>query len=580
MMKDMLTAQPDSKTHISGTPTLTSLRLSAFLRLCLTLAFVAGCMRSSTAFAVSCAVVPTHPPSEAESAFLHSDYDRAAALYQSQLQQSPNDPPLTASLGQVLLKQQKVKEAKDTVQKALVQNQRSVILLTALGEVQYRDGTPWLASATAETAMKIDPCYPQLRLLSARILRLKSLYASAAKEISTAHALDPYNPQIRRRWLETLPLKERISELEAYLSTGSGDDPETIKSLHFYLEFLKHQLVEPHKACRLVSDTQTATIPFAAMMRDATHVRAFGLDVKFNDHNARLEIDTGASGLVISRSVADHAGLKQFSRTEVGGIGSEGRKSAYTAYADDIKIGSLEFRDCEVEVIDQRNVVDTDGLIGMDVFSRFLITLDYPIRKLVLAPLPQRPGDTAALKPTLETTNDPTDDDSSTNTVETKPSGPSQPPSGPHDRYIAPEMKDWTPVYRIGHNLLVPAMLNNSKPKMFILDTGAFSTTISPEAAREVTKVHSDYLANVHGISGKVEKVYSADSITFRFANISQKVEDVVAFATPSISKNLNMEVSGFIGYTALSQLTINIDYRDGLMKFVYDPNRGFKYTQ
>ncbi len=34
---------------------------------------------------------------------------------------------------------------------------------------------------------------------------------------------------------------------------------------------------------------------------------------------------------------------------------------------------------------------------------------------------------------------------------------------------------------------------------------------------------------------------------------------------TPSLSKNLNMEVSGFIGYTALAQMTINIDYRDGL---------------
>jgi len=455
-----------------------------------------------------------------------------------------------------------------------------VILLTELGEVQYRDGTPWLAGATADAAMKIDPCYPQLRLLNARILRLNALYASAAKEISVAHALDPHSPQIRRRWLETLPLKERINELEAYLSTGGGDDPETIKSLNFYLEFLKHQLVEPHKACRLVSDTQTAAIPFAAMMRDATHIRAFGLDVKLNDHNARLEIDTGASGLVISRSVADRAGLKQFSRTEIGGIGSEGRRSAYTAYADDIKIGSLEFRDCDVEVIDQRNVVDTDGLIGMDVFSRFLITLDYPFRKLMLAPLPPRPGDTTSLKPTLETTNDAADDDSSTNTAEAKTSASKPVPHGPYDRYIAPEMKDWTRVYRIGHNLLVPTTLNNSKPKMFILDTGAFSTTISPEAAREVTKVHSDDRVNVQGISGKVDKVYSADSITFQFANISQKVENVFAFATPSVSKNLNMEVSGFIGYTALAQMTISIDYRDSLMKFAYDPNRGFKYTQ
>jgi hypothetical protein len=115
---------------------------------------------------------------------------------------------------------------------------------------------------------------------------------------------------------------------------------------------------------------------------------------------------------------------------------------------------------------------------------------------------------------------------------------------------------------------------------MFVLDTGAFSTTISPEVAREVTKVHTADNIKVQGISGKVDTVYTADNITFRFANISQKVEDVVAFATPAISKNMNMEISGFIGYTALAHLTIGIDYRDGLMKFSYDPNRGFRLPQ
>jgi len=544
------------------------------------------CFESRSSLAASCTVAPVHTPTEAENAFLHSDYDRAATLFQTQLQQKPNDPALTADLALVYLRQQKVKEADDLVQKALAQTPRSAILLTSLGEVQYREGTPWLANDSANTAMKIDPCYPQLRLLNARLLRLNSLYGSAAKEVSTAHSLDPHDPRIRRRWLDTLPLKDRIAELEDYLSTGGGDDAETTKDLHFYLDYLKRQLAEPHKACRLVSDTNTATIPFSSMMRDATHIRAFGLDVKFNDHNARLQIDTGASGLVISRSVAEHAGLKQFTHTEIGGVGSEGRKSAYTAYADDIKIGSLEFRDCAVEVLDQRNVIDDDGLIGMDVFSRFLITLDYPMRKLLLAPLPPRPGDTAPAKPTLETTSSPADDaDAPTPIAQNQPAtlqptAPKIAPSGPRDRYIAPEMKDWTRVYRIGHNLMVPVLLNNSKPKMLIIDTGAFSTTVTPEVAREVTKVHTEDHIHVHGISGKVDQVYTADSITFKFANISQKVEGVVAFATPSLNRNLNMEVSGFVGYTALSQLTIGIDYRDGLMKFAYDANRGYRLNQ
>jgi predicted aspartyl protease/Flp pilus assembly protein TadD len=532
------------------------------------------------ATAVTCNVIGVHKPSEAEDAFLHSDYDRAVVLYQAQLQQKPNDPTLIAGLVEVLLRQQKVTEADDLVHKALAQNPQSGVLMGALGEVQYRAGTPWLALPTADASIKLDPCNPQVRLLSARLLRLNSHYASAANEISTAHALDPSNPRIRSRWLDTLPLKERITELEAYLASANGEDPETLKSLHFYLAYLKQQEIEPHKACRLVSNTDTAEIPFKYLFQDGTHIRAFGLDVKLNDHDTRLEIDTGASGLLVSRSVADHAGLKQFSRTEVGGVGTQGKKAAYTTFADDIKIGSLEFKDCAVEVIDKGNVVDSDGLIGMDVFSRFLVTLDYPMRKLLLAPLPPRPNESGGLKPALETGGNTNEDESQDNTPSLPATGPKPAAHGPYNRYIAPEMKDWTLVYRIGHDLLLPASLNNGPPKLFIVDTGAFSTTVTPEVAREVTKVHREDNIIVHGVSGKVDKVYTADSITFRFANISQKVDSVVAFETPGLSKNLNMEIAGFIGITALGQMTVSIDYRDGLMKFAYDANRGYRFAQ
>jgi predicted aspartyl protease len=538
---------------------------------------LAVCGRGSLAAAATCNVIIAHQPSEAEEAFLRSDYDRAVDLYQAQLQQKPGDTALTAGLAEVLLKQQKVTEAEDLLQKALIQNPQSTMLMVALGEAQYRAGTPWLALATVQDAIKFGPCNPQARLLDARILRLNSYYAGAAAELSTAHSLDPTNPRIRSRWLQTLPMKERISELEAYLASANGEDPETLKRLHFYLDYLKQQAIEPHRACRLVSNIDTATIPFAYLMRDATHIRAFGLDVKLNDHDARLQIDTGASGLLVSRSVAEHAGLKQFSRTEVGGVGSQGNKDAYTTFADDIKIGSLEFKDCAVEVINKGNVVDTDGLIGMDVFSRFLVTLDYPMRKLLLAPLPPRPNDTSGSKPALETRSNANEDDSA-GTGAAAPTPAAKPVAhGPYDRYIAPEMKDWTHVYRIGHNLLLPAVLNNGSPKLFIVDTGAFATTVSPEVAREVAKVHSQDNVTVHGISGKVDKVYTADNITFKFANVSQRVDEVFAFSTSTLSKNLDTEVGGFIGITALGQMTISIDYRDGLMKFAYDANRGFR---
>jgi predicted aspartyl protease len=552
---------------------------SSYRRPCVTIWFVlAVCGGGSRAVAATCNVLGVHTPTDAEAAFLRSDYDQAVTLYQAQLQQKPGDPTLSAGLAQVLLRQQKVKEAEDLLRQAIGQNAKSAILVTAQGEVQYRAGIPWLAAESAQTAIQLDPCYPQARLLMARVFRLNSLYASAAAELRTAHSLDPHNPEIRRHWLDTLPMKERIAALEVYLATPNGDDADTIKGLHFYLEFLKQQEIEPHRACRLVSDTDTASIPFSYMYRDASHIRAFGLDVKLNDHPALLQIDTGASGLLISRSVANRAGLKQFSQTEVGGIGSEGRKAAYTAFADDIKIGSLEFKDCEVEVIDKGNMLDIDGLIGMDVLSHFLVTLDYPMRKLLLAPLPPRPDEATSLKPTLDTGNQQNDEASSGTSAEATPSTPKPAPHGPYNRYIAPEMKDWTLVYRIGHNLLLPASLNGSQPKIFIMDTGAFATSVSPDVAREVTKVHSQDNLRVKGINGAVDKVFIADNITFRFANVSQKVAEVASFSTASESKNLNMEVAGFIGITALGQMTISIDYRDGLVKFVYDANRGYHY--
>ena len=46
---------------------------------------------------------------------------------------------------------------------------------------------------------------------------------------------------------------------------------------------------------------------------------------------------------------------------------------------------------------------------------------------------------------------------------------------GLHDRYIAPEMKDWTRVYRYGHELLLPVRIGEAKSRLFLVDTGAAS---------------------------------------------------------------------------------------------------------
>ncbi len=530
--------------------------------------------------AAECSIASPHPLTEEQQAIIAGKLPRAEELYRQKIVQQPKDAELIAGLARTLLAEQKVDEAESNIKAALATAPQSVELLTAQAEVQYRQGLPWDEEKTLQAAQQADPCYPHVHLALARYYQFNSYYASSVREIKVAHQLDPYDPEIRRAWIPAMPLQQRIDELKAYLA-ASDTDVDSLRRAQFELTRLENRLDNRSRACQPASPVAATEIPFTPILIDATRIRGWGLDVYFNDHRSRLQVDTGASGLNVSRPVAERAGLRPIMRSEFSGVGDRGAQSGYLAYADSIKIGGLEFRNCLVEVSDRRSIVDTDGLIGTDVFSSFLVTLDFPWHKLTLGPLPPYPG----AVPAPATLN--TEQDSSAESSEAAPTGgttqdtKTNPDSaGSHDRYIAPEMKTWTSVYRVAHQMIVPTALNQKRLRLFIIDTGAQNTSISPSAAREVTGVHSDPRAMVHGVSGSVGSVYSGDRIVFRFAHLQQEKDNVLSFDTSSISKNTGTEISGFIGFDLLGLLVVQIDYRDGLMNFQYSADRGYQHMR
>ncbi len=143
-----------------------------------------------------------------------------------------------------------------------------------------------------------------------------------------------------------------------------------------------------------------------------------------------------------------------------------------------------------------------DGLIGTDVFSSYLVTLDFPMRKFLLSQLPPSPADAGGTSAALNT-------EAGDQVVSSGSGAPgsSQPPYGD----ISPTMKDYVGFFRSGHFIVLPTLLNGKTQRLFMVDTGAFSTAISPEAAREVTKVHGGNPGSVRGLSGDVAKVSFAE---------------------------------------------------------------------
>jgi tetratricopeptide (TPR) repeat protein len=537
----------------------------------------AGTPAASPAVATSEVVAaPVGPLGEAHALYLRGDFEGATQKYLQLLQEQPKSAEAYAGLTRVYLKSKDVERASDTVNRA-VEVADSAPVRVALGEVLFRQGQ--IAAAEQEWVKVINSGHRDARafLGLAKVRWSLSLYKGGRTMIDKAYELDPKDPEIQRLWVERLPRAERIKYLEEYLAGPTNDDAETRTSMQHYLEFLKARAKDPRGACRLVSKASSTETPLVRLLQDPIHLRGYGLSVEVNGKKSKLLLDTGASGLLINRSLAEKAGVTKLAESDIGGIGDKGRESGYRALADSLKIGELEFRNCTVEVIDKRSIIGDEGLIGADVFSSFLVDIDFPDEKLHLKELPKRPDETTAtVNLQTETDNSEASEDESADKKPAETPAKDKPAahSGPQDRYIAPEMKSYTLVYRFGHFLLVPTAVGSIPGKLFLLDTGAFDNLITPAAAREVTRVRGDSNTTVKGLSGSVKKVYRADKAVLQFGHLRQENQDLIAFDLGHISDHTGTEISGTLGFTLLRLLDIKIDYRDGLVDFSYDSKR------
>jgi len=527
--------------------------------------------------------VSTPELAAADQLYRAGKFAEAEASYQAILKTDSKLVPAQVGSVRAMLRQQKIDEAMDEVNKALAQQPNEAPLLAAKGDVLFRRGEMTDAEGSYLAAKKLDPKAARAYLGLARLYRSYSLYRKAYDQLQTAHEIASDDIEVQRAWLNMLPRKERLAAMEAYLGGPHPDDEEETKWMTEYLAFLKATADKPVHACRLVSKVEQTETKLETMYGPDIHrMRGIGLSVRLNDRNVHLLLDTGAGGIMVNHRLAEKAGLTRIAALHFGGIGDKGLQSGYTAVADHIRIGELEFQDCVVSVSDKGSVGDEDGLIGADVLGAYLIDIDLPGMRLKLSPLPKRPEDIVAPKSLNsegeEQANAEQKEESATEptTQEPKTPAPTAKPARrlPKDRFIAPEMADWTKVFRFGHSILVPTSVNDSKAMLFGLDTGAFSNLLSVRAGRLVAKVNSEDRVQIHGLNGNVDKVYSSENATLRFGHFQQSNLGIITLDLSSVSRHTGTEVSGFLGFAMLRQLEVELDYRDGLVDFKYDPKR------
>ncbi len=476
----------------------------------------------------------------------------AEAAYRAILQSDPKSAPAYVGLFRVLLREKRLDDAASAVNKAAEVAPTSDAVRTAQGELYFRQGKIGDAESSFIPLVKAGTSEARAYLGLATIYWVTSHYMHGKLMIEKAHDKDSSDPDIRKLWLFTMTRKERIQELKGNLTVANDDDEDEPEHSETSLTEMKEE-EESASGCHLASNVTQTRISMERLLYGATRVRGYGLKVQLNDAKAKLLLDSGASGILVSRKVGEKIGIEPLAKIDVHGIGDKGAVSSFIGVVKSIKIGDLEFQGCHVEVMDRNSVTDEDGLIGSDVFSHFLVNINFPDQRLELSPLPPLPPPSAVDKALME----------------------KYPKIARfRDGFVPPEFKDFSQVYRFGHMLLIPTRINELPSKLFLIDTGAFSDTISPEAAREVTKVRSDSDYKVKGVNGAVKDVFTADKLTLTFSHFKQPAQDIVAFDTSVMTNSAGAEVSGTLGFAMLYQMQLKIDYRDGLVDFVYEPNR------
>jgi tetratricopeptide (TPR) repeat protein len=462
--------------------------------------------------------------SEARQLFRQADFRGAAAAFRK-IVEAQSSEEAYSWLVRSLLKADDVKAAEESSQKAVAALPASAMVHAARGDVYFRRGMIPQAEDEYRAALKLDNQSARAWLGQGKIDAVYVRHAKAKAAVGKAHELDPKDNDAFYEWAVWLPYPQNVAALEQHLAEFHND-PEQERHEHEYKELVK--ALAGRKVWVPAREVERTEIKMELLTTGpAMALRGYGLRVRLNDRaTVTLLLDTGSSGVTITRKLAEKIGASKLAEQGIEGVGKSGPAVGYKAWVDKVEIGNLEFHDCFVQAT-PREIAEIDGIIGTDVFSKYLITLDPAGHKLRLEPLPGRDE------------------------------------GGP-----AAQEEEFTRAFRFGHFLLVPTEVGKRAAGLFVIDSGSNANTISPELAKLIPNMRA-FNVPMSGVSGTVNSELVAEDATLRFAKVNRTGKRINTVDLHSVSKDLGVEISGQIGFSAMENLKVTIDYRDGAVRFV-----------
>ena len=398
-------------------------------------------------------------------------------------------PGASASLGEALYRAGLIDEAGEALAPVAASDDAAARALAQLGLVRAAQGRDSDAVALMERAVAAAPRDPWV------------VYRASGAARSRAGA---------------------IELLKTYLETADGDDPDRLEGARGTIRL--YAALGERKVWIPVASPERVEMPLMPLagtgggyVVEATLAR---------NKKIRLLLDTGSTGLFVVERAVKKGGFTPLSLETVFAGGGAGRAPSSRGLLSQFAIGGLEFSDALVtttkDEFDPQGRIH--GVLGLNIFSGYRVTLDLVRGRLILEPCGADPAG--------------------------------------------------SPYWDVSGQMLVSASATSGPAGLFLFDTGATRSMIARAFVDRVPGAHVEGAAGVRTYGGRVAGASAVRGVKLRFQDVLSTDGPVYTSDLTQRSRLGGVEISGFLGMDLLDGMTIVVDTRGRRVAVVAAPKK------
>ena len=486
------------------------------------------------------------------------EFASAEKIYRELIEKDAKDVEARLGLSFALLKQRRLRDAYDQAARVVAVEPLSARAHALLGAALLSAGNFDVSVEEFRTALS----FKEDEALAVAGLALIDYYENRAAAslggLRRAVQLDPGEPDYLFSYAQAAARTERYREAadayEQFLRIAPKTDADRRARIRGLIDFLRY--LGAQRPLYETAGAQRTVVPVElANSRPVIKVRVNGEKTPL-----RFVLDTGSGMCVISNDAAQRLGVRAVARGGMArAVGGGGRFEIIYGFLSSLQLGEARVENVPVYIRQFHNKQEpVDGYVGLAVLAKYLASVDYGRRELMLAR-----GDEARALQAAQAV---------------RPEAAAAPAGGlPRPAFFelpirATSSGFWSSAVKIDG---VDAPLN------FIVDTGASISVVAAELfeREEMSRFEQKSRLRIYGAAGVTEDVplLLLPQINiggaYNHANLPAAVLDMAP-----INETAGFEQAGIIGGNVLRHFRVTFDFQRGVVRL--DPLPGARPAQ